>query len=261
MGNVRFIRLAEVVNKKQDKRVVSVTVVPTITDCSGTIYFTDLQLQEGSALTGYAPHTMTAPAWFNGIVRSEETVILLNLGGTSAGLDIHLYPKQRMEGGSVTLAQGVGGQKATFPNAMNAGDDVALLASTRECTRNGSAEKKDGLKGKKIMVWTFMGNTRMYNALRDYGDRISQIGLFSFKVRATGEIYESGVAISNMLTYINRYPHINWLLTVANDGTNSIFRALRDNTNGAQDMFLSELVRIMQKYPWCDGVDIDLEKG
>lgn len=111
------------------------------------------------------------------------------------------------------------------------------------------------------MVWTFMGNTRMYNALRDYGDRISQIGLFSFKVRATGEIYESGVSISSMLTYINRYPHINWLLTVANDGTNSIFRALRDNTNGAQDMFLSEIVRIMQKYPWCDGIDIDLEKG
>ena len=41
-------------------------------------------------------------------------------------------------------------------------------------------------------MWTFMGNTRMYNALRDYGDRISQIGLFSFKVRATGEIYETG---------------------------------------------------------------------
>ena len=54
----------------------------------------------------------------------------------------------------------------------------------------------DTLKGKQIMVWTFMGNARMYEALRDYGDRISQIGLFSFKVRATGEIYESGVAIS-----------------------------------------------------------------
>ena len=119
----------------------------------------------------------------------------------------------------------------------------------------------DTLKGKKIMVWTFMGNTRMYNALRDYGDRISQIGLFSFKVRATGEIYETGVSISSMMTYINRYSHIKWLLTVANDGTNSIFKALRDNTNGAQDMFLSELVRIMQKYPWCDGIDIDLEKG
>lgn len=84
----------------------------------------------------------------------------------------------------------------------------------------------DTLKGKLIMVWTFMGNTRMYQALRDYGDRISQIGLFSFKVRATGEIYESGVSIaegSTMRTYIRKWPHIKWLLTVANDGTNSIF--------------------------------------
>ncbi len=122
----------------------------------------------------------------------------------------------------------------------------------------------DLLKGKQIMVWTFMGNARMYQALRDYGDRISQIGLFSFKVRATGEIYESGVSIaagSTMRTYINKWPHIKWLLTVANDGTNSIFKALRDNTNGAQDMFLSELIRIMEKYPWCDGIDIDLERG
>jgi nucleoside permease NupC len=122
----------------------------------------------------------------------------------------------------------------------------------------------DLLKGKAIMVWTFMGNTRMYQALRDYGDRISQIGLFSFRVRATGEIYESGVSIaagSVMRTYINKWPHIKWLLTVANDGTNSIFKALRDNTDGAQDMFLSELIRIMEKYPWCDGIDIDLEKG
>lgn len=122
----------------------------------------------------------------------------------------------------------------------------------------------DTLKGKQIMVWTFMGNNRMYEALRDYGDRISQIGLFSFKVRATGEIYESGVSIadgSTMRMYITKWPHIKWLLTVANDGTNSIFKALRDNTEGAQDKFLSELIRIMQKYPWCDGIDIDLEKG
>lgn len=95
----------------------------------------------------------------------------------------------------------------------------------------------DTLKGKQIMVWTFMGNARMYEALRDYGDRISQIGLFSFKVRATGEIYESGVAISDMLTYINKWPHINWLLTVANDGANSIFRALRDGRGAGQVPF------------------------
>ena len=45
-----FVRLAEVVNKKKDMRIVSVTVVPTIADCSGRIWFTDLQLQEGPVL-------------------------------------------------------------------------------------------------------------------------------------------------------------------------------------------------------------------
>ena len=24
---------------------------------------------------------------------------------------------------------------------------------------------------------------------------------------------------------------------------------------------LSEIIRIMEKYPWCDGIDIDLERG
>ena len=52
-----FIRLAEVVNKKKDMRVVSINVIPTITDCSGTLWITDLQIQEGSVLAGYAPHT------------------------------------------------------------------------------------------------------------------------------------------------------------------------------------------------------------
>lgn len=119
----------------------------------------------------------------------------------------------------------------------------------------------DRLKGKKIMVWTFMGNARMYEALNKYGDRISQIGLFSFKVRASGEIYETGVAISDMLFYVNKYPHIKWLLTISNDGASSIFRAIRDNTGGAQDRFITEIVRIMGKYPWCSGIDIDLERG
>lgn len=156
MGKVRFVRLAEVVNRHEQKRVVSVTVKPTITDCSGTIFFTDLMLQEGPALTGYAPHTekclekyqedgaVKAPVWFNGVVRGEETVILFNLGSTSAGVDIHLYPKSDMAAGTVSLCQGVGGQKVSFPQALSAGDDLALLASTRECTKNGNPEKKEG---------------------------------------------------------------------------------------------------------------------
>lgn len=151
-----FVRLAEVINKKQNMRVVSVTVIPTITDCSGTIWITDLQLQEGAVLSGYAPHTETmlekytedgaekAPVWFNGVVRSKETVILFNLGETSAPLDIHIYPKADMAAGTVKLSQGAGGQQVSFPDAMSAEDDVALLADSRVCTRNGAAFRKDG---------------------------------------------------------------------------------------------------------------------
>ena len=50
---------------------------------------------------------------------------------------------------------------------------------------------RDKLKGKRIMVWTFMGNARMYEALRDYGDRIDTIGLFSFKVDKTGRLQKA----------------------------------------------------------------------
>lgn len=156
MAKPAFIRLAEVINKHEDKRVVSVTVIPTITGCSGTIWITDLQLQEGVVLSGYAPHTevmlrkyredgvIKPPVWYNGVVRSEETVVLFNLGCTSAGLDVHIYPKSAMAAGTVKLCQGVGGQRVSFPNALAAEDDLALSASTRECTRNGVQERKDG---------------------------------------------------------------------------------------------------------------------
>ena len=117
------------------------------------------------------------------------------------------------------------------------------------------------LKGKRNMVWTFMGNTRMYQALNNYGDRLDTVGMFSFNINADGTINETGVAVSSLAPYRTKWPHIKWLCTCMNNGTASIFTALRENTNGARDTFLSELVRIMNKYPWCAGVDIDLERG
>ena len=120
---------------------------------------------------------------------------------------------------------------------------------------------RDYLQGRRCMVWSFMQNARMYEALRDYGDRLDTVGIFTFEVDATGTLSETGTSISTMMTYINKWPHIHWMLTVMNHGTASIFTALRNNTNGAKDKFLTELVRIMEKYPWCAGVDIDLERG
>ena len=46
------------------------------------------------------------------------------------------------------------------------------------------------------MVWSFMGNARMYQALRDYGDRIDTVGIFTFEVDITGTITETGTSIS-----------------------------------------------------------------
>ena len=118
----------------------------------------------------------------------------------------------------------------------------------------------DLLQGKRCMVWSFMGNARMYQALRDYGDRIDTVGIFTFEVDAAGEITETGTDISSLATYRNRWGHIKWLLTIMNHGYQSVFNALRENP-AAKTKFLSEIVRIMAKYPWCAGVDIDLERG
>ncbi|MDL2318562.1 hypothetical protein LJC74_05750 [Eubacteriales bacterium OttesenSCG-928-A19] len=145
-----FIRFAEIVKVKEDKHVVGVAVQPTLADCTGTIYFTDLQLQEGGVITGYAPSTQGMIAsgqtehWFNAIVRTGATLIIPNLGETSAPLDVSLYPLQSMEAASVSIAQGAGSNRATFLAAASPGDELSLLATTRQCLRNGSPTDKDG---------------------------------------------------------------------------------------------------------------------
>src|SRR5699024_6767789 len=94
------------------------------------------------------------------------------------------------------------------------------LGGRQVCQGSFSAAADDGWrcvdlryksKGNPVIVWTFMGNSRMDQALRYYGDRIETIGLFSFKVDATGAITEGGASISNMLTYSEKWPHIRWL--------------------------------------------------
>jgi len=146
-----FIRFTETLKTKEDMRVVSITVRPLIADCAGAIWFTDLQLQEGDQLTGYTPHTTTMlrrspnpPRYHNGVVRTGETIIIFNLGETSSEMDCYIYPIQDMEAGSVALSQGAGSHKMRFLEAVNAGDELALLASTRECLKNGSVTPKHG---------------------------------------------------------------------------------------------------------------------
>lgn len=153
-----FTRFTETIDKKEKKRVVSVTLKPTVTDCTGTVWFTDLMLQEGDRLSGYVINTETAlkkyatgddymvtgKRFFNGIVRGSATFIIFNLGKTSTGLDWKVCPNQNMKAGSITLALGSGAHKATFLDSVKAGDELQLLASSRECLKNGSATTKEG---------------------------------------------------------------------------------------------------------------------
>jgi len=148
---LNFIRFTETVKVKEDKRVVAVTVRPLIADCTGTIYFTDLQVQEGGRLTGYTPHSTTmlktsgsAPRYQNGVVRGNATLVLFNTGETSAGLDVFIYPKQKMGAGVIEVSQGMGSHGCKFLSAVNAGDALALKATTRECLKSGSPTPKHG---------------------------------------------------------------------------------------------------------------------
>lgn len=153
---VIFTRFAETIHCKEEKRVVSINVKLLLEDCTGTVYFTDIQVQEGDRLTGYTIHSETmlekfrqsnsiVPVrFYNGVVRSSETIILFNLGKTSAGLDCHIYPIQGMQAGGIELSQGSGAHKVRFKDSINPGDTLSLLASTRQCLKNGSLSEKEG---------------------------------------------------------------------------------------------------------------------
>jgi hypothetical protein len=147
---MQFSRFTETIQLKSNKHVVGVTVILKISDCTGIIFFTDLQLQDGDQLTGYTVHTSkmltkmqengqpVPPRHYNGVVRTTETVILFNLGKTSAGLDCYIYPIQDMAAGSIEISQDMGAHKVRFLDSVNAGDELILKASTRHANLDDS---------------------------------------------------------------------------------------------------------------------------
>lgn len=90
----------------------------------------------------------------NGHLRQKGKIAELALGyGGSVGalkamgaleMDCYLYPVQDMAAGSISVALGAGAHKAAFPAAVSAGDELALLASSRKCLLNGSPTEKRG---------------------------------------------------------------------------------------------------------------------
>lgn len=109
-----------------------------------------------------------------------------------------------------------------------------------------------------LMVWTFNNAERMFKMIERFADTMGQVGLFNFTVNSNGVI--SGSVPQRMLDVIPLYPSVNWLLTIQNLNTaNAVVEALLDNTNGARTKFFSEMQRLLDTYPQCNGIDIDLE--
>ena len=122
---------------------------------------------------------------------------------------------------------------------------------------------------RRFMSWTFAKTTRMYDEIDANGDKIYQLGIFDFTVDSTGTITRNAGMTTNDNTYhlnkinalIAKYPNIKWYLTIRNDGNSSIFDALKNNTNGAQDTFISEINRLINENVYITGIDINLERG
>ena len=134
-----FVRLAEVVNKKKDMRIVSVTVIPTIADCSGRIWFTDLQLQEGP---GGWRDKGSRVVQRRGALRGDGHPLQPGEDICAAGYP-HLS-EVGYGGGDGAARPGRGRPEGGVPGGCEAEDDIALLASARECKKNGAPAKKEG---------------------------------------------------------------------------------------------------------------------
>ena len=106
----------------------------------------------------------------------------------------------------------------------------------------------------------FYGNARMYEALEKYGDRIDTIGLFLLRYELQVKLLRvvSPSAVCSLHQPLSSH---QMATTIANDGANSIFRALRDNTNGASGTVSIRAYSHYWKSIRGDGIDIDLEKA
>ncbi len=152
-----FMRFSESILVKEDLRVTAITIKPIVADSTGDIWFTDLMLQEGDKLTGFVINQETTtqkmrdadgeiepPRHYNGLIRNSMTAIVFNLGTDTAGLDMKIYPNDTIVSGELALSQGSGGQQVMFLEDVGSGDELSLLASSRECLKNEEVCEKQG---------------------------------------------------------------------------------------------------------------------
>lgn len=164
----RFLRYLAKIEPK--KPVQSIQVQLLARDFTGTIHATDIQLQGGGMLTGWAPNTeemlarardsngnIVPPKHFNALIRGSNMVIIPNTGGITAtvdqngnliiytppntpattGLDVNMQTIKPTTG-PVQLQTYYQTRTFTYSAQLNQGDTVEIDSASHKVLLNGS---------------------------------------------------------------------------------------------------------------------------
>lgn len=117
-------------------------------------------------------------------------------------------------------------------------------------------------------VWAWVGlswTDRIRLVLENYGDRITDISIFGWRVAADGTLSQT-FNPAQLDHYRTKWPHIRWWGCFRNmddpvDGPLTIFNALRDSAAARNRLADQMQAKMFEAYPWLYGVDIDMESG
>lgn len=117
-------------------------------------------------------------------------------------------------------------------------------------------------------VWAWVGlswTDRIRLVLDNYGDRITDISIFGWRVGTDGSL-SSTFDTAVLDFYRAKWPHIRWWGCFRNmddpaNGPLAIFEALRDSATARANLANEVQSKMFETHPWLHGVDIDMESG
>ncbi|AEE98019.1 hypothetical protein [Mahella australiensis] len=145
----QYLRYVSKINKDLGKQVNKLTVKLVAKDFTGTVRATDVQLQEGKLLTGWAPAASDMlkrrrdssgnaepPKHFNALIRGSVIVLVPNRGTVTTGLDWEASI-QKNTTGPFMLEIYYRTRAFRYAGALHRGDTVTVDAATHTVKKNG----------------------------------------------------------------------------------------------------------------------------
>lgn len=143
----RYMRYFGRIEKSLVKRISKITIKLAARDCAGTIKATDIQLQDGKLLTGWAPAAqdmlarhrtngeIEPPKHFNALVRGSAIVLIPNRGNATTGLDWETSI-QKNTTGPFTLSSYYETRIFKYTGTLVRGDDIEVDAASHTVLKN-----------------------------------------------------------------------------------------------------------------------------